>query len=680
MKKLTSFLLTAVLSLSSAATAIVATQELFTEVTANAADTTVTETTTEAASPTATATATVTETPTETAISTEAATPTETETAETDLSSNSDGIVYVIRNSGNMLFTYENGEFTVSPTYSESNDSVVSMKNINNSNYVPFRYLFELFEIEEKVGNKESNSESTGVKGIGTEDEDGLIQKLLSEDGFIWGADSDDVVNIILRVGENIYRIKNVAEQAFESIGDARGAEILDKLINGDQTSDSDKMPDAVYFENDSIYIPLRAVALAGYDVAYDGETDAIFISKTELKVDGDNYTDVMNTVKNEYMDMFNDNHATYSYAYISENGVTGLADKNGKRPYSVNQFGDMLIYLDNNMRAKISITGSSDGEQSIQFDNSYDPIIDQIIYDGRKIYGTIIPSTTSSSGNIFIADLELKKTETGFEYFATNMQVIAGIEARYTLLKTIGTKVDGTTVYTRYLYFIDYTDQETVKRMNVSTGGIETINVVSNGQEKPLTNIAHFDLADGYMIYNEMNREIHAAIIDGTGSRVVEIGNSVQVGNGVNGMIADEDAKSGYRFYFIGGSNDGGTLNKVFGVTINNEGIQTSCIYEHDESGNEVKVRNIALINDVLYGVINDSGYKEIFNLNLNDNDKTDATDEPEKTAEPDATDEPETTAEPDATDEPETTAEPDATDGPETTANPETTSEPKK
>ena len=133
-------------------------------------------------------------------------------------------------------------------------------------------------------------------------------------------------------------------------------------------------------------------------------------------------------------------------------------------------------------------------------------------------------------------------------------------------------------------------------------------------------------------------------------------------------------------RFYFIGGSNDGGTLNKVFGVTINNEGIQTSCIYEHDESGNEVKVRNIALINDVLYGVINDSGYKEIFNLNLNDNDKTDATDEPEKTAEPDATDEPETTAEPDATDEPETTAEPDATDGPETTANPETTSEPKK
>ena len=244
-----------------------------------------------------------------------------------------------------------------------------------------------------------------------------------------------------------------------------------------------------------------------------------------------------------------------------------------------------------------------------ISFDNTYVPLIGQIIYDGRKIYGIKLDAADSVYGMMFSADLEF--TAEGAAY-AANVRYIPGVSAYDLLLRTIGTEVNGGVSYRRYLYFTDASDWNTVKRVNMTDWSMQTVYAVTAEGSSTLSAVTDYNIAGGYMVYNQ-NNMITAAKLTGDGSAVAVIGSPIQVGYGTSGMIADADAGSGALFYFVGNSNAEGSLSKVYAANPNGTGVDMPCIYEGDETG-EVKVSGIALFDNVLYGVINDGVYTRLY------------------------------------------------------------------
>ena len=484
--------------------------------------------------------------------------------------------VYVIRNSGNILFTYENGGYTAE-RMTASNGSAVSMKNNTGSNFVPFRYLFEKFGVKDLTAELGLSTNITGIDGSVFGD----------REGFIWGY-VNDVLNIIIKEGENVY-----------TVADGQPIEALRNTV-----------ADKVFVDGGNTYIPLRAVSLVGYNVVYDGETDSIFISENTLQ-NGTEYTERMSGAKSGYTDMINYSYSAGAYAYYDTAGgaVSALTDDQGRRTYSVNRLANILVYVDADKHAKISLTGSAADAQDITFDNTYVPLIGQIIYDGKKLYGIKLDTADSAYGMMFSADLECN-ADGGF--YATNIRYIPGVSASDLLLRAVGTDSGGTTSYRRWLYFVDASDWNTVKRVDMTYWTMQTVAAETSEGPSTLSAVLDFNVAGGYMIYNQ-NNMINVAKLTGDGSRVTVIGEPIQVGNGTSGMIADADAGSGALFYFVGNSNAEGSLSKVYAVNVSDTEVGMPCVYDGGGSG-EVKVSGIALFDDVLYGVINDGVYTRLY------------------------------------------------------------------
>ena len=563
MKKLTSFLLAAAMTASSFAALLTEDTIGFAPVTAYAADEaepTATPDTSESPAPTedATETPSASAEPAATEDSNASASPEATATPTPEPTQTAEPVVYVARSGGSVLLSYENGEFTAEAMIA-SNDAASSMKLVNNDrNFVPFRYLFEKFGF-----NDQNNNLGINYDDISTVDE----ATLEGHTGFVYGL-KNGVFTIMVKTDDDLHEI-----------------------VNGKPVDGLEGVDDSVFMENDTTYVPLRTVGLIGYNVEYDSETDAIFISQSKLETGQSN---LLSEVKNEYKSMFNDNYATYAYAYIDKNNgenytVTGL--NAGGRAYCVNQYGDMLVYADNELYPNVTLLKNESREMEtkpIVFDGSTDVIIDKIIYDGRKIYGVIMDSIDSSYGTLFEAELNIKVTDKVMNFYAENIKYLRGVDARYPILKTVGN--------TRYMYYIDYNDWETVKRIAVDSA-VWTPETVTDSSGTPLRDITHFGIVDGYMLYCYQANAVRCAKLDATGRIATPHIDAFDVEYGLNGMLSDDTSNC---FYFIEAEDDGGNINTVYRVSMEEADYVQ---YDKIMSGN--RVRNIAIIDGKLYGVV---------------------------------------------------------------------------
>lgn len=568
MKKLTSFLLAAAMTASSFAALLTEDTIGFAPSTAYAADVqsatgTATPTTapdtsvspTQTAGADATAAPDASADPDATGEPNASALPEATATPTPEPTQTPEPVVYVVRSGGSVMLTYENGEFTAKAMVA-SNNAPSSMKLVNNDrNFVPFRYLFEIF------GYKDLNIELK--KDISTVDE----ATLEGHTGFVYGF-KNGVFTILVKTDDDLHEI-----------------------VNGKPVDGLEGVDDSVFMENYTTYVPLRTVGLIGYNVEYDSETDAIFISQSKLETGQSN---LLSEVKNEYKSMFNDNYATYAYAYIDKNNgenytVTGL--NAGGRAYCVNQYGDMLVYADAARHPNVTLLKNRSREMEtkpIFFDDRTDVIIDKIIYDGRKIYGVIMDSVDSSYGTLFEAELNIAVTDKVMNFYAENIKYLRGVDAIYPILKTVGN--------TRYMYYIDYNDWETVKRIAVDSA-VWTPETVTDSSGVPLRDITHFGIVDGYMLYCYQANAVRCAKLDETGRIATPHIDAFDVEYGLNGMLSDDTSNC---FYFIEAEDDGGNINTVYRVSME-EADQVQ--YDKIMSGN--RVRNIAIIDGKLYGVV---------------------------------------------------------------------------
>lgn len=502
------------------------------------------------------------------------AVPDETETPEPTATPvpESSYPVYVIRNGGNILFTYEDGEFTAE-RMTASNGAAVSMKNNTGSNFVPFRYLFEKFGVKDLTAEIGLTTNITGIDG-----------RVFGErEGFIWGY-VNDVLRIIIKEGENVY-----------TIDDGKPIEALRTTVS-----------DEVFVDEGNTYIPLRAVSLVGYNVVYDGETDTVFISAGTLQ-NGTAYTESMNEAKNGFYEMLNDNYSAEAYAYYDKESGTAsaLLDLQGRRTYSVNRLANILIYVDADKHAKMSLTGSTADAGDISFDNTYIPLVSQIIYDGRKLYGIKLDTADSVYGMMFTADLECNADGS---FYAANIRYIPGVGASKLLVKTVGTETGGTTSYRRYMYFVDAYEWNTLKRVDMVSWTMQAISAETAGGPAAISAVSDFNAADGYMIYNQ-NNMIYVAKMTGDGSKLTVIGDPIQVGYGTAGMISDSDAGSGALFYFVANNSIDGSLSSVYGVNTDGSSVYMPCVYDGG-----VKVSSITVFGNALYGSVNDGAYVRLY------------------------------------------------------------------
>lgn len=500
--------------------------------------------------------------------------PDETETPEPTATPvpESPSPVYVIRNGGNILFTYEDGEFTAE-RMTASNGAAVSMKNKTGSNFVPFRYLFEKFGVKDLTAEIGLPANITGIDGSVFGD----------REGFIWGY-VNNVLRIIIKEGENVY-----------TVDDGKPIEALRETV-----------PDEVFVDEGNTYIPLRAVSLVGYNVVYDSETDTVFISAGTLQ-NGTAYTESMNETKDEFEEMLNDNYSADAYAYYDEASgtVSALLDPQGRRTYSVNRLANILIYVDADKHAKMSLTGSAADAGDISFDNTYIPLVSQIIYDGRKIYGIKLDTADSVYGMMFTADLECNADGS---FYAANIRYIPGVSASKLLVKTVGTETGGTTSYRRYMYFVDAYDWNTLKRVDMVSWAMQTIAAETAEGPVALSAVSDFNAADGYIVYNQ-NNMIYVAKMTGDGSRVTAIGEPIQVGYGTSGIISDSDAGSGALFYFVANSTADGSLSSVYAVNTDGASVYMPCVYDGG-----TKVNGITVFGNALYGSVNDGAYMRLY------------------------------------------------------------------
>lgn len=520
--------------------------------------------------------------------------------------------VYVIKNGegSNIMLTYKEGKFSSEKMISNSNKTAVSLLHIEWNNYVPFRYLFEKFGIAE-ANKKCKIDEKVEEKTLDNADLETFISSKNKENptekvsgAYVWQQVGDDnsgyKINIrVLTADGKSYDLEQ------------------DKPISGVKDDDGNAINLSVRYEyeNESTYIPLRALQLIGLDTKYDAETDAIFISQSK--------EDAEREAKKAYKSMFNDNYATYAYMYAPQPGKVSEKEYDKQRCYGVNQYGNMLVYVDNNQKVRVRFNDTKE-DNYVQYRNEESFIADKIIYDGRKLYGIKVNNVDDAAGTIFSATLSVNNAG---EFIATDIKEWSEINARYILFKTIKTKnQDDEDVYNRYLYFIDYDDSESIKRIGIDDDpSKKSPEPVFSASGTALTKISHFDIeadanGDYYMIYNNyIDKKISIAKVDENNTTNIKEPFEPYVAYDVNGMISDSNADpDDYIFYFI--RDNGDNTNTVVGIKVSGDNYYAKELnsIKGVESAQGVKIRNIALINGTLYGrIIEESSdcYRAIYN-----------------------------------------------------------------
>ncbi len=692
MKRLTAFLTAAAIAAANIVSAIAAepTSTGTGQVTSTAQSTTTTE-------PEVTPTPESTETPTPEP--SQAATPTMTPAPMP---------VYIIKNGNgsNILLTYKNNKLSAERMISDTNNTAVSLLNIDGSNYVPFRYLFEKFglvSVNDDDDNKYNVVEESEEYTLGEVDLAGFIASRNGDE-----SKEKDVSGAYAwqQVGNDTKGYK-VCIRVLTADGDLYNL-VQDKTIEGLKNDNGETIDLPVKYENYSTYLPLRALQLINLDTVYDAENDAIFIYQSidevkkavegpkkqldaakdardeknaaynkldaelhakqqsdtspnedstqlledlkkkvanaqkesetankavdaaekavkEAQANADKMVkvieDAVADAKKAYKSQFNDNYATYSYiynTYSEEKPSAVLADGN-ELCYGVNQYGNMLLYI--NSKSQIHVCWVDDKgkkteeDYSVAAENGEAFIVDKIAYDGRKIYGIRLNDANDPAGRIFSAALAMNVEGEGenqkITFFLKNIKYLEGVNARYMLLKTIKTKNnEGKDIYNRYLYFIDYDDSEKIKRIGIDdlSGTPIAVSDENNGE---LTKISHFDITDNYIIYNNyIEKKVTIAMLtEGDTPKVNKM--DERYADDVNGMISNSNAGANdNKFYFI---RDDGDSNTVVGVNVSDDKSNFTDWTKIEDVAGSVKIRNIALIGNKLYGRINDGAYEEI-------------------------------------------------------------------
>ena len=308
---------------------------------------------------------------------------------------------------------------------------------------------------------------------------------------------------------------------------------------------------------------------------------------------------------------------------------------KDNERCYGVNQYGNMIVYADNNQNIRIRFVDKDETTANeiiredipLAFENGETFVVDKVIYDGKKIYGIKVNTSNDSVGKIFSADLTLDDNGT---FTARNIQNLNGITAQYLLFKTIKTKVKDDNgykyEYNRYLYFIDYNDSEKIKRVRADKLW-ETPEAVLDESGRTLNDISYFDIEENYegnyyMIYHNYKAQTLsvATFAAENATKVSKIGEITKV-PGINGMISNANAgENGYIFYFIKDIGDYDDTNNVVGIKAaggNYTATELNTVKDMD-TAEGVKIRNIAFVGGKLYGriagKIGNGDYKEIY------------------------------------------------------------------
>lgn len=350
--------------------------------------------------PTPTATPTAKPEPETTAISTAMPEP-------TSLKKKSE--IYAVRNgTGSCILVScrENKKFTTEKM-TDSNGCKVSLVNIDDYSYLPFRYIFEKLGFCDVTGYIRGNRrESFAWSATGNNN---LRISIISASGKKLELETDKPIEDL----PNICRMKNI---------------------------------------NGVTYVPLQMLRLLDIFVQYNQSTDTIYISR---EYNEDNIPEVED---NLYYSIYCCNYGMYSDLYKTNNSDEPKSVKlHDETVYCVSQYGSLLLCVDSEFKvwtAEIDSSGSIINASPLEFEGMDSFFVDRVIFDGKKIYGIKTVRQGDYAGQLFSAEL---MTDSNGQYYADSYCEYPGADnVRNAVL------INGT----GYIYYIDKNDSEKIKRV----------------------------------------------------------------------------------------------------------------------------------------------------------------------------------------------------------------------